>query len=76
MPRWPKSRTNDNHRARIADLVDSFPDGHVFHVEDLVPLLSVKRRRITGKSVGRLLQTEPRVIKKGHGVYEVSHASM
>lgn len=76
MPHFPKSKTNNNHRARIGDLVDSFPEGPVFHVEDLIPNLSVKRRRITGKSVGRLLQTEPYAISRGHGVYEVCHAKV
>jgi hypothetical protein len=74
MPCYPKSKTNARFLLLIGDLVDSFPEDHVFHVEDIVKSVTTKNRLISGKSLGRLLPREPNVIGMGHGRWRVKHA--
>jgi hypothetical protein len=72
MPHWPKSKTSEKYLLLIGDLVDSYPDGRVFHVEDVAALLNTKKRFKSGKSFGRLLPREPTIISVGHGVWRVA----
>lgn len=74
MPCYSRSRTNAHYLLLIGDLVDSLPEDHEFHVEDIVNAFTTKRRLICGKSLGRLLPREPNVIRMGHGRWRVKHA--